>query len=308
MLVPYTKTWLSISGQVLKLKGYGLVIRDDTAAELFLQHINYFCFSGYALAFEESRHVFIPGTTIEQIRMAYEFDRALRDLVTESLEVIELDLRTAIAHTFAQTHGPFGHTRESNFMPVFDHPKREYTHANWLAELRDEVRRTRNLFIDHYKNNYLEYPDLPIWESTEIMSFGSLARMYRGMNIPDQKRVSSRYGLQPATLASWILHLVYVRNICAHHARLWDCLWSIKPDLPVGNIWMPPLLPGNGRLFASLLIQHSLLRRCTAEKNFADGWHLRVVTLIAQNSPAAPDALLRMGLTVDWRQHPVWTS
>lgn len=245
----------------------GLVIRDETTAELFLQHINYFRFSGYALAFEQTRHVFISGTTFEQVRLAYEFDRALRDLVTESLEVIELDLRTAVAHTFSQTHGPFGHTAASNFMTVFDHPKREYTHADWLEKLQGEVRRTRNLFIDHYKEHYQEYPDLPIWESTEIMSFGALARMYRGMKKEDQKRVSSRYGLQPATLASWILHLVYVRNICAHHARLWDCLWSIKPDLPAGKIWEPPLLTGNGRLFATLLIQNALLCHCTAEKN-----------------------------------------
>ena len=306
MPVPYTKTWLSISGQVQKLKDAGLVIRDDTAASLFLQHINYFRFSGYALAFEKSRHVFIPGTTFEQIRLAYEFDRALRDFVTESLEIIELDLRTAVAHTFAQTHGPFGHTLASNFMPVFDHPKREYTHADWLEKVRNEVRRSRSLFIDHFKAHYLEYPDLPIWETTEIMSFGALSRMYRGMNKPDQKRVSSRYGLQPATLGSWILHLVYVRNLCAHHARLWDSLWSIKPDLPAGNIWMPPLLPGNGRLFATLLIQNTLLRNCPSEKNFANGWRLRVETLITQHAPAAPSAALKMGLPSDWRAHPSW--
>ncbi|MDD4441198.1 MAG: Abi family protein [Kiritimatiellae bacterium] len=308
MLVPYTKTWLSISGQVQKLKDYGLIIRDDTAAGLFLQHINYFRFSGYALAFETSRHVLVPGTTFEQIRHAYEFDRALRDLVSESLEVIELDLRTAVAHTFAQTHGPFGHTLDTNFMPVFDHPKREYTHAQWLEKLRDEVRRTRNLFVDHYKAHYEEYPDLPIWESTEIMSFGALARMYRGMNKSDQKRVSARYGLQPGILASWMLHLVYFRNICAHHARLWDGLWSIKPELPEGTIWLPPLVPGNGRLFASLLVQSVLLRGCVAEKHFAKGWRLRVERLISDLMPAAPDALLKMGLAADWRAHPAWTA
>jgi abortive infection bacteriophage resistance protein len=307
MPVPYTKKWLSLSGQVKKLKEYGLVIRNDTAAELFLQHINYFRFSGYALAFEASRHVFIPGATFEQIRHAYEFDRALRDLVNESLEVIELDLRTAVAHTFSQTHGPFGHTLDSNFMPVFDHPKREYTHADWLEKLRAEVRRSRSLFIEHFKEHYQEYPDLPIWETTEIMSFGALARMYRGMLKEDQKRVSCRYGLQPGTLASWMLHLVYLRNLCAHHARLWDCLWAIKPDLPAGKIWELPLLPGNGRLFSTLLIQNTLLRQCLTEKNFVNNWRLRVERLITDLTPSAPDARLRMGLTADWTKHPLWS-
>ena len=307
MPVPYKKPWLSIHGQIQKLKDYGLSIRDETTAGLFLQHINYYRFSGYALAFETSRHVFIPGTTFEQIRLAYEFDRALRDLVTESLEVIELDLRTAVAHTFSQTHGPFGHTDASKFMPVFDSPRREYTHTDWLERVREEVRRSRSLFIDHFKTHYQEYPDLPIWETTEIMSFGALSRMYRGMNKPDQKRVSARYGIQPMTLGSWILHLVYVRNLCAHHARLWDCLWAIKPDLPVGNNWMPPLLPGNGRLFTTLLIQNVLLRQCAAEKNFTAGWRLRVEQLITNLTPAAPDAAQRMGLPSDWKKHPLWS-
>lgn len=307
MPIPYTKQWLSISGQIQKLKDYGLVIRDETAAAFFLQHINFYRFSGYAFAFEQSRHVFIPGTTFEQVRLAYEFDRALRDLITESLEVIELDLRTAVAHTFSQIHGPFGHTSPSNFMPVFDHPKREYTHADWLEKLRDEVRRSRNLFVEHFKTNYMEYPDLPIWAATEIMSFGSLLRMYKGMLIDDQKRVSTRYGLQPKTLGSWIHHLVYVRNLCAHHERLWDCLWSLKPDLPAGKIWLPPLLPGNNRLFVTLLIQKSLLRSCIAEKNFTNGWCLRIETLLSNLTPSVPNAKKRMGLTDDWSNHPVWS-
>jgi len=52
---------------------------DEEAAGGFLRHINYYRFSGYGLAFEQSRHQFILGTTFGQIRDTYEFDRALRD-------------------------------------------------------------------------------------------------------------------------------------------------------------------------------------------------------------------------------------
>jgi abortive infection bacteriophage resistance protein len=89
---------LSIPDQILKLRQDGLIIADEPSASQFRQHINYYRFGGYGLAFEQARHVLLKGATFEDIRNAYEFDRALRDLVTESLEVIELDLRTNVAY------------------------------------------------------------------------------------------------------------------------------------------------------------------------------------------------------------------
>jgi abortive infection bacteriophage resistance protein len=299
MPVPYTKAWLSISGQIQKLKSYGLIIPDDLSATFFLQHINYYRFSGYALAFETSRHVYQPGTTFDQIRHAYEFDRALRDLVTESLEVIELDLRTAIAHAFGRDHGAFGHTDSSKFFKKFGH-------GEWLDKLHEEVNRSSELFVRHFKTTYQEFPDLPIWEATEIMSFGALSRMYNGMLVEDQKRIASRYGLQPAILGSWLHHLVYLRNLCAHHSRIWDRDWAIKPLLPAGKVWLPPLLPSNAHVLSTLLIQSAILRRCPAERCFTSGWRSRIESLIFNNLPSVPDAATRMDLIADWQKHPVW--
>ena len=299
MMSAYPKKWLSLPQQIEKLKTYGLSIPDEGAAATFLYHINYYRFSGYCLAFEKSRHQFIPGTTFEQIRDTYEFDRALRDLCTESIEVIELDLRTAIAHTFGEKFGPFGHVAPEFF---FTGP----SHSDWLEKLRGETERSSEPFVAHYKTRYQEYPDLPIWVAAEIMSFGALSKMYRSMRKPDQKTVAIRYGVQSETLKSWIHHLVYVRNLCAHHARLWDRIWAIKPNLPAGNAWSPPALPSNARLFASLLIQNSLLRRCPAEQIFAEDWRTRLEKLLEDKLPACPHPMQKMDMPNEWRSHPLW--
>ncbi len=299
MSIPYPKTWLPIAGQLQKLRDGGLQIADDAAAADFLSHLNYYRFTGYGLAFEQSRHHFLPGTTFDQIRQAYEFDRALRDLFTESIEVIELDLRTTIAHTFGQTYGPFGHVQPTHFFEQSAHP-------DWLSILRVETKRSRELFVAHYKTKYQEYPDLPIWVATEVMSFGALSRMFAGMHKADQKRVAVRYGLQPLTLASCVHHLVYVRNLCAHHARLWDRVWAIKPDLPAGKLWLPPHMPDNSHLFASLLLQSTLLQRIPAEQSFASDWRQRVQNLIGTRLPTCPDPVRKMGLPNDWVSHPLW--
>lgn len=301
MRVPYPKTWLSISDQLQQLEERGLVINDPDGAANFLRHINYYRFTGYGLAFEKPRHTYLPGTTFEQVREAYEFDRILRDLVTESLEVIELDLRTVIAHTFGEIHGPFGHTRSNRFYRQTEHP-------DWLSKLQGEAKRSRELFIDHYKATYQEYPDLPIWVATEIMSFGALSRMLQAMTKPDQKRVASRYRLQPLTLASCVHHLVYVRNLCAHHSRIWDRIWAIKPDLPAGKLWSPPILPDNTQLFASLMLQSALLQQVPAEQKFVQNWRQSIQSLINSSSPTCPDPRSKMGLPADWDQHPSWLS
>lgn len=299
MSVLYTKPWLSIDDQLLKLESYGLTILDRPAAENFLKHLNYYRFSGYGLAFEHSRHEYCSGTIFEDIRAAYNFDRDLRDLITESLEIIELDLRAIIAHSFGEEYGPFGHTNHGNFFHRFNH-------GEWLEKLNEETDRSSDLFIKHYRNSYSEFPNLPIWVATEVMSFGALSFMYNGMKINDQKIISKRYGLQPKTLQSWIHHLVYTRNLCAHHSRIWDRKWSISPSLPAGNAWKIPLLPENDHLFVTLLVQAKLLYHCWAEKEFTHKWRIRVEELLEDYIPKLPNSLSWMGLSEKWQKHSVW--
>jgi len=295
---PFTKPWLSCQDQVSLLEQRGLVITDAAVAAQFLRHVNYYRFSGYCLAFEHSRHQFIPGTTFEQIEYAYEFDRGLRDLIDEALEIVELDLRTTIAYTFGQRYGPFGHTESASFFHRFQHD-------DWLDSLREQAGRSSELFVTHFRANYVEFPDLPIWMATEIMSFGVLSRMFMGMLRRDQSAAASRYGRQPHDLASWMHHLVYIRNLCAHHGRLWDRVWTIKPNAPAGKRWSAPLLPGNDRLFVTLLILRSLLTSCPTAHQFTRRWRDRVAALI-QSPPSSPSPADRMGLTADWTDHPCW--
>lgn len=298
-LPSYKKAWLSFEDQATLLETRGLVIADRPRAVQFLSHINYYRFSGYCLAFEASRHQFLPGTTFEQVEHAYLFDRSLRDVVTEALEVIELDIRTLIAFTFGKTYGPFGQTLASNFHCP---PTR---HQNWLRKLNEEATRSSELFVTHFKNHYAGFPDLPVWIVTEVMSFGGLSQMFSNMHRNDQKPVAVRYGLQSVTLESWMHHMVYVRNLCAHHSRIWDRVWSIKPTLPYGSAWKPPYVPSNSQLLATLLLLNHLLSRCPSNSAFASEWRARINRLLAQ-PPACPQPLDRMGLTQQWPQHSLW--
>lgn len=294
----YRKPWLSHADQTATLVARGLTVTDRTAAETFLSHVNYYRFSGYCLAFEQPRHAFLGRVTFEDIAGAYAFDVALRDLLTEALEVIEIDVRSCLAYHFGKTHGAFGHTDAANFFGKFDH-------VDLMKRLREEANRSSELFIRHFQSSYDEYPDLPVWMLTEVVSFGTMTRMYRGMVRIDQQHVASRYALQPDVFGTVLLHLVYVRNLCAHHSRLWDRAWSVKAKLPAKPQWQPPIMPGNNRLYSTVVLTQHLLSNCHAIGTFAHEWKSRLFSLM-NHPPNTPRAMSCMGMPASWDQHPVW--
>jgi len=297
--VPYTKVWLSVPDQVKKLERRGLTVTDRSGAESFLRHVNYYCFTGYCLAFERSRDVFHAGVTFEHIQAAYDFDVTLRDLFNEALELIEIDLCTSVAHSFGGKYGAFGHLSPSNFHQDFDH---NTTHAKWLDKLHEETKRSNELFIKHFRKQYCDYPNLPIWTVTEVMSFGGLSRMIAALHKCDRDDIAREYGVPARVLASMTHHFAYVRNLCAHHGRLWDRIWAIKSDLPNHQDWQSV---SNKRLFSTLLLMRKTMNRISLANKFSEEWRDRLTTLLTA-PPKVPDPNASMGLTSNWKSHPVW--
>ncbi len=73
----------------------------------------------------------------------------------------------------------------------------------------------------------------PSWMMLEITSFGTLSSLYSYLKPTNGKRDIARYfGLADSVLSSWLHSMVYLRNICAHHARLWNREMQIQPIIP----------------------------------------------------------------------------
>lgn len=298
-LLAYDKPWQSIAEQVRLLQSRGLTITDIGQAEKFLRHINYFRFSGYCLAFEVNRHHFLAGTTFEEVCEAYAFDVALRDLFSEALEVIEVDVRATIALMFGQKYGAFGHTIQKNFRKTFRFDM-------WTEKLHEESNGSSELFVEHFQATYQGFPNLPCWMATELMSFGMVSKMYAGLLDQIQSPIAMRYNMQKGDLESTLRHLSYVRNLCAHHCRIWDRQFSVEPRLPHGTNWQPPVVPDKKRAFVSILMIYLLIKRCPLHSRYAVEWRKRVNELM-KSLPKAQNALGRMGMPENWYAHPLWT-
>ena len=300
--IAYPLPWFSIQDHIIRLKADGLTILETTQASEFLGHVGYYAVSGYCLAFQDATKRFTSTVTFDQIQSAYRFDVQLRDLLNEALEWIEIDLCATVSNYFGKQYGPFGHTEAGSFHQQFSYTT---SHSSWLTKLHEEAKRSQEPFVNHFNQTYIEYPDLPIWVAVEIMSFGSLSHMISAMKKHDRRQVANDYGVSPGGLAKAVHHFTYIRNLCAHHSRLWGKVWKIMPELPNDTEWSGQNTVSNRRLFSTFLLIRHMLKRRPSINGESNEWRKRVTSLL-QVLPEVPDPHGLLGLPINWTQHPVW--
>lgn len=219
----YVKPSLSWDEQVALLVGRGLAVRDQAACARFLAATNYYRFSGYARYFQKAPHLgdndFRSGATFDEIRVAYEADEALRVVLVQPLARVELMLRSHVARVIADEHGPYGRFLEEDFYT--DVGDREPTVESCLRD----IDRSKDHHILRYRDtggDRADYSQLPVWSAVEAWSFGTLSKaIERGAGGDLADAVASSVGIAKAGFAYRVKALVYLRNRCAHHSRLW---------------------------------------------------------------------------------------
>lgn len=224
----FNKSPKTIDEQLGILESRGMIITDYQKAYNTLRHINYYRLSAYWLTFEKDHknHIFESGTCFDDVTDLYIFDRKLRLLLLDAIEKIEISCRTQWAYSMAHNHGSHSYLDSSL-------ARKESFWVNNLKSLKDEVERSKEIFIEHYKNKY-SHPELPpIWAVSEVMSLGLLSRWYTNLKpIGTRKNIANQYQLNHEVLASFLRHLTEVRNICAHHSRLWNRKFTVTFAIP----------------------------------------------------------------------------
>jgi len=315
---PYPKGWLDYNGQIEKLRKRGLEIADSDIATQFLAYSNYYRFTGYCLRFqhmdESGERVFNKGVSFADILDIYEIDKKLRDCVSDALGAVEISFRSAVAYHFAQAHGAFGHTVKDNFDRKFISPRKDAVgrplpslYDEWHEGLVSETRRSNELFVKHFEAKYLQFPDLPIWTALEICSFGTLSKMFKNMLKLDMRPIAERYSLQASTLDSCMHSFVYVRNICAHHSRLWDKMFAISPQLPPGKIW-DVVRNANNKLYAVAMLLNWMLAHDSFGQKMHSEWKVRFESVIDSLFARFPNLAQYTGIPKDWKRQEVWAS
>jgi len=321
----YDKAALTLEEQADRLIARGLVA-DRAELIARLKVVNYYRLSGYLHPFRQRDgerrllDTYDPGTTLATVWRRYNFDRRLRILLLDAIERIEVAVRTRFVYQFVQAHGGFGHLAERN-LPGFR--KRTYwrrcwrslkslarlrgvertDYQLWIAKLRNEKSRAGDTFVKHFEAAYGDqHRDLPLWMACELMTCETALQFANGVDRLIVRAVGADFGFPDQQLLSWTKAVFVLRNSCAHHARIWNRVFGVKPSVPGKNknpLWhrTPGFAPDRVGLF--LTVSHHWLGKISSTTR----WRQRLFDLFDE-FPEIP--LAEMGLPPDWRDHPLW--
>jgi abortive infection bacteriophage resistance protein len=284
----YAKPSKSVADLVAHLQGRGLQITDVAACETALSFIGYYRLLIYMRPLQVlPGKTFAPGTTFQDVLDLYNFDRELRLLCLDAVERIEVALRAAIINTLALMHGPHFHC-ESIHYENYD------AFAGFLRIAAD----AKYLAIGHYKERYNSPPIAPIWAISEAITYGVLSRLYSGLHLNNRKHVAKQFGYDEQVLVSWFRSLNGLRNMCAHHNRLWNA--SLEVDKPKIAKALSSEFSSTSTFHARAVVIVALL----AVIDPASDWKQRLKSLIARYPMVQPSA---MGFPTGWETRPFWT-
>ncbi len=314
MAIPYTKPYLSLPDQLALLKGRGLQVTDDAKAEECLHRNGYYRLSAYWYPFREivagkRTDNFLKDSRFDDALSLYIFDKDLKLILLDAIERVEIAVRVDIAMLLG-ARNPFAYIDPALLHKKFTTmPNREgkIGHQEWLRKFNVAVERSRDTFVKHHINKYGAGSPLPIWIAIELWDFGQLSFFFSGMTVQDRQAVASRFSVPDwGLMASWLRSLNYVRNIIAHHGRLWNLNLVDGPKLPRRGVIsdFDVLLPPNvsTRIYSVCCILCHFSRVVNPQSD----WPYKLARHV-RSFPSMPHANIQdMGFPSNWQNHSFW--
>lgn len=294
----YTKPPLTISEQIQLLQNRGLAISDISRAEKYLSSISYYRLSGYMYPYKDLKtSKFVSKITFDEILDLYLFDRELRLLVFDAIERIEIAFRTQMIYQPSIKGGAFWFEDSANFND-------RIWMGEHLEQLDKEIDRSSEVFIKHFFDKYDEEKTPPAWMAFEVLSFGLLSKFYQNMRISlkAKKEIANHFGIShPKVFQSWIRSITYVRNVCAHHSRLWNRVLTNSPAYlqSPSRLWISAPMPANDKMYYFLCCLLYMLRGINPDTKFVE----KLESLFAKYPSVQKNA---MGFSKDWENEDFW--
>lgn len=300
----FIKPALSVSEQMALLQQRGMLFDSAAAAQHALRHINYYRLRAYWLPFEvpsdaadAQSHAFMQGTRFETVLEFYAFDQRLKLMLMDAVERVEIALRTHWAHELALRYGSHANLDPALFASGSRHSK-------CLQSLQDEVSRSHETFIKHYRDTYTDPSLPPIWVVCEVLTLGQLSQWLDNLKLRhDRQTIAQAFGFDEVVICAFAHHLATVRNLCAHHSRVWNRKFTIKMKLPTrpaaSAAWFNPAQ--DRKIYNTLLMLALLLDRISPDSS----WRTRLACLVDSMPAGTTEA---MGFPTGWQHLPAWAT
>lgn len=304
----YKKKYYNTSEQLKHLKSKGLLFNDTQHAQDTLSYISYYRLSGYLHHFrcKDKNNRFFENIYFEDVVELYKFDAKLRLLIMGALESIEVSLRTAIIQSMA-IDNPF----ICNAQDIFTFKDDSY--AKFQTGRLKNWQQSQETFKKHFDNTY-KLP--PLWVEIETWTMGTIRNFIDALEEKYKiKIVKNRYFKTPNHLVGWTKNLTTLRNICAHHGRLWNknlnhiqasnkglgdlhILFNNTLNIQKNDINKNP----NNRVYYYCMIMWYILKNVVPESN----WNTRLSKHINTLPRMSHVGLKNMGFPENWETEPFW--
>ncbi|MCF8332697.1 MAG: Abi family protein [Bacteroidales bacterium] len=295
----YNKPPLTRKEQIQKLKERGLKFEDEVKAEAYLKNISFYRLRAYTYPFQDNHdpeHPFIQDVSFDQIIHLYIFDRRLRILVLNAIEKIEVAFRTHIIYNYSLQYG--GHWFTDS---VLFHNETHF-HNN-MEKITEELHRSNETFIKHYFDKYTSPKLPPAWMTLEAISMGTMGKLFSNLKRDKLKKKTARgFGLKETNhLENWMHVFGNLRNICAHHGRLWNRRFPTLVFLPRDtlNSFIDNIHVDQNKLYAQLCCINYIIQQIAPKSNF-------VSDLKALINKCPMVNCRDMGFPENWEEEALW--
>ena len=177
--------------------------------------------------------------------------------------------------------------------------------ASAVKELIENWNRSKDDFKMHYVKCYDTNQLPPAWMIFETSTLGLVSKYLENLQkgLRPKTLIMRQFGFDRASgkvFLSWIHQLTYVRNICAHHARLFSRKLTYSSTVPkkLAYEWVNEI-PASDKVYMAICVLTYLLNICAPDYQFKD-------KLIYLLDNANSEQLNFMGCPQDWKEQALF--
>lgn len=296
----YFKPAKSPQALLRHLRSKGLKTKGQNAAALrALEFIGYYRLLSYMRPLQDAQKQFFPSVQFDDVLCLYDFDRRLRLVFMDAIDSIEVGFRAAIVNTLATNKACGSHFYLDAIH--FEDCKKHRDLLRQVLALRESAA------LNHYYANYNTPALPPVWAVLEAMSIGQMSRLFCDLHLDHRKTVAAKFGYDETVLVSWLKSLTILRNVCAHHGRLWNA--SITASAPKYAHAIAGEFPSHndrGRMFARAVVAQALLTKIDPTADWSHRFKELMGTLPIATLSKSGLTTSELGLIPDWDTRTFW--
>ena len=181
----------------------------------------------------------------------------------------------------------------------------EDLHSATIEHIDTEIKRSKEQFIVEHKQNH-RGEQLESWKALEVVSIGTLSKLYKNLKhqLPEKSNMATEFGFNShKDFSSFLETITVIRNIIAHHSRLWNNNITTKYTWPK-NLKQPPIkyIPDENQrakifsLFSLIIYTMQFISPGNSIKE-----KFLKLTFEYPNLP-----IHKMGFPSNWQAQPIW--